>query len=172
MDTTLPCVPLCTVEPQTGPLVCFSIKMGWFPLTCLHVLNEYGCHSFFFKFLSKRQLKETKREREICHNQSSDSEACVQHIALWSPMTIHNKVHILNTSHLKSLPLPSCTTPFTALSPLLLLMILTLYCTAPLIISWCILFCLAASEVVKWGRKWAKAYHCLSYWDIYGRPYA
>lgn len=170
MDTTLPCVPLCTVEPQTGPLVSFSIKMGWFPLTCLHVLNEYGCHSFFL--FCQKENWERQKEREICHNQSSDSEACVQHIALWSPMTIHNKVHILNIRHLKSLPLPSCTTPFTALSPLLLLMILTLYCTAPLLISWCILFCLAASEVVKWGRKWAKAYHCLSYWDIYGRPYA
>lgn len=64
MDTTLPCVPLCTVEPQTRPLVSFSIKMGWFPLTCLHVLNEYGCHSFFL-FLSKRKLRETKRERNL-----------------------------------------------------------------------------------------------------------
>lgn len=79
---------------------------------------------------------------------------------------------MLDTSCLKSLPLPSCTTPFTAFSLLLLLMILTIVLSLLLMIFCFILFCFAASEWVKWGRKWANAHNCLPCWDVYGPPHA
>lgn len=33
-------------------------------------------------------------------------------------------------------------------------------------------FCCAASEWIKWGRKWANEYHCLLWWDICTAPIA
>lgn len=68
---------------------------------------------------------------------------------------------------------PSCTAPFTAFPLLFLLMIPTINNPAYyLFFLSCILFSFNASAEVKWGRKWAKAYHCLPYWDVYGPPHA
>ena len=80
---------------------------------------------------------------------------------------------MLDTSCLKFLPLTSCTTPFFLHSLLFLLMISTIVWYPPHLWIFCfILFCFAASERVKWGRKWANAHNCLPVCDIYGPPHA
>lgn len=92
---------------------------------------------------------------------------CVQYLT--SHEHPRRSASMLDTSCLKSLPLPSCTTPFTAFPLLLLLMILTIVLSLQLMIFCFILFCFAELSEGENEQMHMIVCHVVTYNDLHMR---